>query len=216
MREKVRAAHPVQPGASTSSTARGGMIDVEFAVQYLVLAHARAHPDLDDNVGNIALLRIAPSSGCCRRARRARPRRLPRRIGARSTGCGWKVIARRASSRVATDAERRHAQASWMWCSAERRPIRTTGTIGPPSRPPRYNILPAIDKDMPRMNSSKRPRGAAIAHLVRERDHRRRLRLHRQLLHRRAGQHQGPHRRRRRQLRATAARLKRHGIRCST
>jgi glutamate-ammonia-ligase adenylyltransferase len=37
----------------------GGMIDIEFAVQYLVLAFAHAHPALTRNAGNIALLQIA-------------------------------------------------------------------------------------------------------------------------------------------------------------
>jgi glutamate-ammonia-ligase adenylyltransferase len=41
----------------------GGMMDVEFAVQYLVLAHARSHPTLLDNAGNIALLQRAEASG---------------------------------------------------------------------------------------------------------------------------------------------------------
>jgi glutamate-ammonia-ligase adenylyltransferase len=39
------------------------MIDVEFAVQYLVLAHAHRHPDLTRNLGNIALLRMAGDLG---------------------------------------------------------------------------------------------------------------------------------------------------------
>jgi len=34
-------------------------MDIEFAVQYLVLAHGRAHPGLQDNLGNIALLKRA-------------------------------------------------------------------------------------------------------------------------------------------------------------
>jgi glutamate-ammonia-ligase adenylyltransferase len=37
----------------------GGMMDVEFAVQWLVLAHAGDHPPLRDNAGNIALLQRA-------------------------------------------------------------------------------------------------------------------------------------------------------------
>ncbi|MDR2164391.1 MAG: bifunctional [glutamate--ammonia ligase]-adenylyl-L-tyrosine phosphorylase/[glutamate--ammonia-ligase] adenylyltransferase [Zoogloeaceae bacterium] len=36
---------------------RGGLIDVEFIVQYLVLLHARAHPELTANLGNISLLK---------------------------------------------------------------------------------------------------------------------------------------------------------------
>ena len=41
----------------------GGMMDAEFAVQYLVLAHAHRHADLIDNVGNIALLQRAEAHG---------------------------------------------------------------------------------------------------------------------------------------------------------
>ena len=37
----------------------GGMVDVEFSVQYLVLAHAHDHERLTRNLGNIALLSIA-------------------------------------------------------------------------------------------------------------------------------------------------------------
>ncbi|MDQ3259919.1 MAG: bifunctional glutamine synthetase adenylyltransferase/deadenyltransferase, partial [Pseudomonadota bacterium] len=35
---------------------RGGLVDIEFAVQYLVLAHASRYAELTGNVGNIALL----------------------------------------------------------------------------------------------------------------------------------------------------------------
>jgi hypothetical protein len=41
----------------------GGMMDVEFAVQYLVLAHRPRHPALLDNAGNIALLQRAEAAG---------------------------------------------------------------------------------------------------------------------------------------------------------
>ena len=63
MREKVRAARPVRPGLFDVKHSAGGMMDVEFAVQYLVLAHSAAHPGLVDNVGNIALLRRAEAAG---------------------------------------------------------------------------------------------------------------------------------------------------------
>ena len=63
MREKVRAARPVPAGRFDVKHSAGGMIDVEFAVQYLVLAHAAAHPELLDNVGNIALLQRAEAAG---------------------------------------------------------------------------------------------------------------------------------------------------------
>ncbi|TSA00111.1 MAG: bifunctional [glutamate--ammonia ligase]-adenylyl-L-tyrosine phosphorylase/[glutamate--ammonia-ligase] adenylyltransferase [Rhodocyclaceae bacterium] len=41
----------------------GGLIDVEFIVQYLVLGYAHAHHALTGNLGNIALLRIAGELG---------------------------------------------------------------------------------------------------------------------------------------------------------
>jgi len=39
------------------------MVDVEFIVQFLVLAHAQTQPRLLGNLGNIALLRIAGELG---------------------------------------------------------------------------------------------------------------------------------------------------------
>ncbi|WP_428425806.1 bifunctional [glutamate--ammonia ligase]-adenylyl-L-tyrosine phosphorylase/[glutamate--ammonia-ligase] adenylyltransferase [Methylibium sp.] len=67
MRERVRAAHPVpardgQPVFDVKHS-EGGMMDVEFAVQTLVLAHSAAHPALRDDVGNIALLQLAEAAG---------------------------------------------------------------------------------------------------------------------------------------------------------
>ena len=41
----------------------GGMVDIEFAVQFIVLAHAHRHPELTHNLGNIALLQIAANAG---------------------------------------------------------------------------------------------------------------------------------------------------------
>ena len=63
MREKVRAARPVKGDLFDVKHSAGGMMDVEFAVQYLVLAHSGAHADLLDNVGNIALLHRAEAAG---------------------------------------------------------------------------------------------------------------------------------------------------------
>ena len=59
MRERVREAHPVRPTRFDVKHGRGGMMDIEFAVQWLVLAHSAAHPELQDDVGNIALLQRA-------------------------------------------------------------------------------------------------------------------------------------------------------------
>ncbi len=63
MREKVRTAHRVSAERFDVKHSAGGMVDVEFAVQYLVLAHAQALPPLRDNVGNIALLQRAEAAG---------------------------------------------------------------------------------------------------------------------------------------------------------
>ncbi|MBC5782818.1 bifunctional [glutamate--ammonia ligase]-adenylyl-L-tyrosine phosphorylase/[glutamate--ammonia-ligase] adenylyltransferase [Ramlibacter sp. USB13] len=63
MREKVRAAHPVKPGRFDLKHSPGGMVDAEFAVQFLVLSQSGQHPELRPNVGNIALLQRAEASG---------------------------------------------------------------------------------------------------------------------------------------------------------
>ena len=59
MRDKVRAAHPVKAEMFDVKHSLGGMLDAEFAVQYLVLAHSAKHPELQGNVGNIALMQQA-------------------------------------------------------------------------------------------------------------------------------------------------------------
>ena len=63
MREKVRSAHAVKKGCFDVKHSPGGMIDVEFAVQALVLGHSGSHAELLDDVGNIALLRRAEAAG---------------------------------------------------------------------------------------------------------------------------------------------------------
>ena len=63
MREKMHAAHPNRSELFDLKHDRGGMIDIEFCVQYLVLGHAREFPELTKNLGNIALLKIAADYG---------------------------------------------------------------------------------------------------------------------------------------------------------
>jgi glutamate-ammonia-ligase adenylyltransferase len=63
MRERVRAAHPVRGGRFDLKHSPGGMVDAEFAVQYLVLSESAAHPELRPNLGNIALLQRAEAVG---------------------------------------------------------------------------------------------------------------------------------------------------------
>ncbi len=63
MRGRVAQAHRVPADMFDVKHSEGGMIDAEFAVQYLVLAHSSAHHDLIPNVGNIALLQRAEAAG---------------------------------------------------------------------------------------------------------------------------------------------------------
>jgi glutamate-ammonia-ligase adenylyltransferase len=63
MREKVRGARPVKSGSFDLKHSPGGMVDAEFAVQYLVLSQSALHPALVPNVGNIALLQRAEAAG---------------------------------------------------------------------------------------------------------------------------------------------------------
>ena len=63
MRDKVRQARPVPAEVFDVKHSPGGMMDAEFAVQYLVLTQAAVHPGLLDNVGNIALLQRAEAQG---------------------------------------------------------------------------------------------------------------------------------------------------------
>ncbi len=68
MRERIRGAHPNRSGLFDLKHDRGGMIDIEFAVQYLVLAHSHRYAELTRNLGNIALLGIAADLGLIDRA----------------------------------------------------------------------------------------------------------------------------------------------------
>jgi [glutamine synthetase] adenylyltransferase / [glutamine synthetase]-adenylyl-L-tyrosine phosphorylase len=63
MRDKVRAARPVRAGRFDVKHSPGGMVDAEFAVQFLVLSQSALHRELIPNVGNIALLVRAEACG---------------------------------------------------------------------------------------------------------------------------------------------------------
>ncbi len=58
MREKMRASQHVAADLFDIKHGLGGIIDVEFLVQYLLLAHAKSYPQLRQNIGNIALLKL--------------------------------------------------------------------------------------------------------------------------------------------------------------
>ena len=63
MRQKMMDAHGRKSPRFDLKHDRGGLVDVEFLVQYLVLGHAHAHPELAANIGNIALLHLAGELG---------------------------------------------------------------------------------------------------------------------------------------------------------
>lgn len=63
MREKMRASHPPKSELFDVKHDKGGIIDVEFMVQYMVLLHAHAHPQLLGNIGNIGLLHLLAELG---------------------------------------------------------------------------------------------------------------------------------------------------------
>ena len=63
MRKRMRDAHPNRTTLFDLKHDAGGMIDIEFIVQYLVLRYSAAHPGLTLNTGNIALLRLCGELG---------------------------------------------------------------------------------------------------------------------------------------------------------
>ena len=63
MRQKMHDGHPNRSPLFDLKHDPGGLVDCEFAVQYLILAHARQHPTLLANCGNIALLARAAEAG---------------------------------------------------------------------------------------------------------------------------------------------------------
>lgn len=63
MRRKVHAGHPNGKLEFDLKHDAGGMVDIEFIVQFLVLAYAHQYSQLIGNLGNIALLHIAGDVG---------------------------------------------------------------------------------------------------------------------------------------------------------
>jgi len=56
MRQKMHDGHPNKTDLFDIKHDDGGMVDIEFMVQFLVLAHSADHPELTANSGNLALL----------------------------------------------------------------------------------------------------------------------------------------------------------------
>ena len=63
MRQKMHQAHPNHGELFDLKHDRGGIVDVEFIVQYLVLAYASQYRELTRNLGNIALLEMLGGLG---------------------------------------------------------------------------------------------------------------------------------------------------------
>ncbi len=63
MRQRMHDAHPNRSGKFDLKHDPGGMIDIEFIVQYLVLAHASDFVALTGDIGNIALLKLVGQIG---------------------------------------------------------------------------------------------------------------------------------------------------------
>ncbi len=63
MRQKMHDGHPNNTELFDIKHDSGGMVDIEFMVQFLVLAYAHKHPELTANIGNLALLKLAGELG---------------------------------------------------------------------------------------------------------------------------------------------------------
>ncbi|TWI65501.1 glutamate-ammonia-ligase adenylyltransferase [Pseudoduganella lurida] len=63
MRRRMHDAYPSRADSFDLKQDAGGMIDIEFIVQYLVLEHSAEHPALTANKGNITLLRMCAELG---------------------------------------------------------------------------------------------------------------------------------------------------------
>ncbi len=63
MRRKVHAGHPNLAGNFDLKHDAGGMVDIEFMVQFLVLGYSCQHHQLIGNLGNITLLHLAGKLG---------------------------------------------------------------------------------------------------------------------------------------------------------
>jgi glutamate-ammonia-ligase adenylyltransferase len=63
MRQKMHDGHPNNSPLFDIKHDSGGMVDIEFMVQFIVLAYAHLHSRLTANIGNLALLQMAADVG---------------------------------------------------------------------------------------------------------------------------------------------------------
>ena len=154
MREKVRTAHPVKADRFDVKHSPGGMMDVEFAVQALVLGHGAERPELLDDVGNIALLRRAEAAGL-----------LPAGVGAAAADAYRDL--RRAQHRARLDEQSTQVEPESARRAEQRRPrplacgLRLTaaapGARSPPSSPLGAALAFGRDPTRARLAAGARP-----------------------------------------------------------
>jgi len=115
MRARIHAGHPNPSPDFDVKHDAGGMVDIEFMTQTLVLLNARAHAELLGNLGNIALLKRAADAGLI-------PADLAQQVASayrtfRHTQHTLRLQGA-ATARVAQDQlqdERAAVQALWQW-----------------------------------------------------------------------------------------------------
>ena len=118
MRQRMRSEHAHRTALFDLKHDQGGLVDVEFIVQYLVLAHSHRYPELTRNAGNIALLDAAGTLGLIAQSsaqRNASAYREFRRLQHRA----W--MNEDAAARVEIGAVLQHAAAVrelWEWLFA--------------------------------------------------------------------------------------------------
>ena len=119
MRARITAGHPNRSGDFDLKHDPGGMVDIEFITQYLVLSQAAAHPELLDNLGNIALLGLAARAGL-----------IPEGLAARVADA-YRVLRRRQHALRLQGAEKARVPAGEL--QAEREAVRSLweGVLGP-------------------------------------------------------------------------------------
>ena len=110
MRRKMRDAHGNKGELFDLKHDTGGLVDVEFLIQYLVLGHSHDHPRLTGNLGNIALLRIASTSARSL-SRSRRMHSTSQRIRSKASPIARSPAEKRA--RVSAWCSHTHAESRW-------------------------------------------------------------------------------------------------------
>ena len=80
MRQKMHDGHVNKTDLFDIKHDSGGMVDIEFMVQFLVLAHASAHPEFTANSGNLALLKLAAEINLIDRSSSEQAREIYRKL----------------------------------------------------------------------------------------------------------------------------------------